>query len=278
MKQQLSNGMKIAFDEYGPATVQTVVLIHGLSGNRETFNPLAHFLLETYGDQIRIINLDLRGHGDSSHGPVDQYNGPQFAADVAELLNHRNAGRALVLGHSLGGVVAHCLGANHRDTVHSLLLEDPPTYEGDAQRRAASPVASIFPKVVAAVRAMRAANLPIEDYEELASQFGPPDSPKDVVAERVRSLFRWDPETMQAALDGVTWQGLEPTVTLPVPVTVVRADPACGAVFTEADVAPFTAANPHAKIHMVSGATHGVHDAPTFDSFCSLVSEWLSTD
>ena len=49
-------------------------------------------------------------------------------------------------------------------------------------------------------------------------------------------------------------------------MTIVRADPTL-AVFTADDADRYAAANPHARIHEVAGASHTVHASPTLGSY-----------
>jgi 3-oxoadipate enol-lactonase len=49
-----------------------------------------------------------------------------MAEDIVGLLDHLDIGKAAVIGHSLGGMVAYHLAANHQDRVEALVLEDPP--------------------------------------------------------------------------------------------------------------------------------------------------------
>lgn len=63
---------------------------------------------------------------------------------------------------------------------------------------------------------------------------------------------------MTPASSAPVWQGFDPTASFSCPVTILRADPACGAVFEPGDVTPVQLANPHAKILMVPAASHGV--------------------
>jgi esterase len=263
MRLPLPTGATLEFDTFGPDDAPAVVLIHGLSGNREGYGPTIDRLRERFGDAIRIVNVDLRGHGDSSHHPIETYEATSYAADIAALSTALGLGPALVVGHSLGGVTAAALAARHPHVVHSIFLEDPPLFEGDDERRAASPVASFFPMLVAAVRELQAASAPVLEFENLAATHSAPSE----TAERARSLQRWDPATIQAAIDGSVWKQFDPVAVIDCPITVLRADPAVGAVFETRDVDPLLDANPHAQIHLVRGASHSIHATATLDAY-----------
>jgi pimeloyl-ACP methyl ester carboxylesterase len=57
-------------------------------------------------------------------------------------------------------------------------------------------------------------------------------------------------------------------------VTIVRADPTL-AVFTLDDADRFAAANPHARIHEVPGASHTVHASPTLAAYLTHLREFV---
>jgi pimeloyl-ACP methyl ester carboxylesterase len=179
------------------------------------------------------------------------------------VLEHVDAGAALIVGHSLGGVVATAVAQRRPDLVRRLLLEDPPLFEGDDARRATSPVASFFPRFVAAVRELQRRHADIADYADLMRVTTAPDA----LDARALAISRWDPATMEAAVAGVVWRGFDPTAPLACPVTVLRADPAAGAVFATDDAGRFRDGNPQAEIVMIEGASHTIHDAATLPAY-----------
>ena len=255
----------ISFDRIGDEHAPPVVLLHGLSGARTTYEAVVGHLAASAvaSGWVQVVNADLRGHGESSHAGAGGYTAAAFADDVAALVEHVDAGPALVVGHSLGGVVATALAQRRPGLVARLLLEDPPLFEGDDARRASSPVAGFFPVFVASVRALHERHAPVADYEELVRATTLPEH----VAERALGISRWDPATMEAAIDGTVWRGFDPTLPLACPVTVLRADPSLGAVFAPEDVAPFRAGNPQAEVVLIEGSTHRIHDTPTLASY-----------
>lgn len=140
-------------------------------------------------------------------------------------------------------------------------------------RRAASPAAKFFPAMVAGVRQLQAAGAPLDAYRVFTT---PGDSEAEIDA-RCRALQSWDPSTMEAALDGTVWRGFDPTVHLAVPVMVLRADPAVGAVFTPEDAVTFAAVNPHAHVIDVPGSAHTIHAEVTLAAYLGHLDAFLSS-
>jgi pimeloyl-ACP methyl ester carboxylesterase len=270
---ELPTGQTLGIDRHGSAAT-TIVLLHGISGSRLSFRSVVpHLMTRVERGAAQLVNVDLRGHGTSTRATRDEYDAVGYAADVAALIETIAAAPATVVGHSLGGVVASALAVTRPELVHAVLLEDPPSFEGDEQRRATSPAASLFPALIAAVRALQTRGAGPEEYRALAA---PGLSPGEVEA-RALSLHQWDPETMAAALEGVMWRGFDPLAVLPCPVTVLRADPAVGAVFSPQDAARFAAANPAARVVEVRGAGHTIHAEATLDTFLAHLDEFLDT-
>lgn len=88
----------LAHDLHG--TGPLLVLIHGITENRHSWDPLVEDLARDH----RVLRVDLRGHGDSPKG--DGYGVESLADDVHALVDER----PLVIGHSLGGTVATAYG------------------------------------------------------------------------------------------------------------------------------------------------------------------------
>ena len=82
-----------------------LVLIHGITECLETWRPLIAPLAEHH----RVIAVDLRGHGRSPAG--DAYDPMTMATDVVDTLAALDVQAPLVVGHSLGGVVATAFAA-----------------------------------------------------------------------------------------------------------------------------------------------------------------------
>ncbi|MCE7007553.1 alpha/beta hydrolase [Kibdelosporangium philippinense] len=93
-----------------------VLALHGTFGRAEIHRPLADIL----GPGYRLLALDQRGHGLSSHG--GDFSKDAFVQDAATFL--QSYGPAIVFGHSLGGVHAYQLAARHPDLVRGLIVED----------------------------------------------------------------------------------------------------------------------------------------------------------
>src|SRR6478736_3054583 len=68
------DGVHLAVRDYDrPTRTHTVVFLHGLCLSRTSWERQIDYLLRRYGESIRIIAYDHRGHGGSSAAPMSTY-------------------------------------------------------------------------------------------------------------------------------------------------------------------------------------------------------------
>ena len=96
-------GVDIRFDAGGSGG-PVLVMLHGIGGNAAVWNRMLPFVERNWPG--RWVAVDLRGHGRSAHAPPYGYG--VFAADVADALGDPDD-KPVLLGHSMGGVVAMAL-------------------------------------------------------------------------------------------------------------------------------------------------------------------------
>lgn len=184
------DGVGLAYDVSGPADTPRIVLIHGLSSARTTWDRITPALRERY----RVFRLDLRGHGDSTHAP-GTYTLDRYSPDVIAFLLQVVGSPAVLVGHSLGGVVAADVARRRPDLVTALVLEDPPMYRGDPseQGEERGRIASFFPAMRQMAGDMQGRSAPIEDYVAVlrsAPALNGRGTMADVLARRARSRRR----------------------------------------------------------------------------------------
>jgi pimeloyl-ACP methyl ester carboxylesterase len=158
-----------------------------------------------------VTALDLAGHGEGPRLPVEQGNLGTLVDAVVPLLP---AGLTVLVGHSLGAIVALSVAARHTGAARGLVLEEPPgTAGGDAAQVADSIEAGAL-----AVRADR------QGYRQYVRQANPGWADADVDGS-VTALEATDTQTITTALrSGLTWDlpALVGAVRLPVLVVAAR--------------------------------------------------------
>lgn len=103
-----SDGVSLSVRDWGShAAGHTVVFLHGFCLNKESWNIQMTQLIRRWGNNIRIISYDHRGHGDSGNASMHTYRIDRLADDLAELLVALGVTGPLTLaGHSMGGMTA----------------------------------------------------------------------------------------------------------------------------------------------------------------------------
>ncbi len=96
-----------------------IVLVHGLTANAFCFQSLADSLATDY----RLFAYDLRGRGDSEK-PASGYNVPIHATDLAQFVDALHLERPVIIGHSLGALIALYFAAHYPDKLSKLVLID----------------------------------------------------------------------------------------------------------------------------------------------------------
>lgn len=265
-----AGGPVLAYREYGAAPTRVVVLLHGLSGISDSYEPIAAAI----ADRFHVYAIDFRGHGDSDRVPCS-YVLHNYAADIASFIE--SIRRPVVLaGHSLGGAVAAFLAGTRPDLISAALLEDPPLYHGDPAFFATTPFAAMFRARRDDMQRLRGASR-AEVASFLAAQptatgrAAVDELTDEAVAARIEAFMKTDPTVFDPAIEGRAVGGWDPDTPIAVaPLTVLRADPTLGAAFLPTDVERFRSAAPHARIVEMTGAPHGIH------TFRAAVERYLS--
>jgi abhydrolase domain-containing protein 6 len=92
-----------AYREADATDAPVIVMVHGFTGSKENWYPLANEL----GGRYRLLIPDLPGWGESERKPGKVYGFPQQAANVDAFIRALSPGTPVVLlGHSMGGGIA----------------------------------------------------------------------------------------------------------------------------------------------------------------------------
>lgn len=116
------DGLSLYYRDYdGGGEGWPLLCIPGLSRNSRDFHRLGLALQGTR----RVLAVDLRGRGLSDYDPDgDNYRLPTYVSDVGDLLRDAGIDRAVVLGTSLGGVIAMMLAAAQPAKFVGVVLND----------------------------------------------------------------------------------------------------------------------------------------------------------
>jgi pimeloyl-ACP methyl ester carboxylesterase len=96
-----------------------LILLHGMTGSARSWRTCMRLLSRRF----TVYAIDFHGFGDSRGGSFALRHATRC---VEEFMDHRGIGRASLLGHSMGAVVAAELAARSPDRVDRLVLVAPP--------------------------------------------------------------------------------------------------------------------------------------------------------
>ena len=118
------DGVVLAYDDAGSGH-PPLVLVHGAACNRRFWSQQ----VPRFSSAHRVVAVDLRGHGESD-APAERYTVRLFAEDLASTCKQLGMESPVVIGHSLGGLVALDFASAYPDQVGAAVLIDSPLLPG----------------------------------------------------------------------------------------------------------------------------------------------------
>jgi esterase len=125
------NNLALHYLEWGDAAAPPIVCVHGYTGSADAFNALARHL----ADRFHILALDVRGHGESAWSPTEAYRYADQASDLAAFTRQLGLEKFVLIGTSMGGIIAMTYAAEHAGRLSGLVINDiGPEAEAGTQR------------------------------------------------------------------------------------------------------------------------------------------------
>jgi esterase len=256
--------VRLHVEAAGPEDGAPVVFLHGVSGSMQTYA----WLPEEITEGRRIVRVDLRGHGGSEHAS-GAYDIDSYGEDVVDVLRETVGRPAVLVGHSLGGVVAWWVAQRHPELVAAAFLEEPPLYMGEPAEHELNGAVPLFRVLLDTVARWKAQGIGADAAaaQLAAAPFGPDRSrttaeglSDDVPAARAEAWLQMDPGVLEGAADRSTLAPTDTTSPVSVPVFVLGADDEKGAVFATRHAERLAISHPDVEIARIAGAGHLIHD------------------
>jgi len=112
------NNVRLYYEDLGQGL--PLVFIHGLGEKSQSWHHQVNYFQKEY----RVINLDLRAHGKSANDASQIITISLFTQDVLALLEYLHIKKAVIIGHSMGGLICQELAAYYPDRVIAMALSD----------------------------------------------------------------------------------------------------------------------------------------------------------
>ena len=113
------NGIEINYEVHGKEGAPWLVLSHSLACSVRMWDPQ----VEAFKDSHRILNYDMRGHGESS-APTGPYTLEMLADDVLGLASSLKIQKAVYCGLSIGGMIGQTLALRGKGPFERMVLCD----------------------------------------------------------------------------------------------------------------------------------------------------------
>jgi pimeloyl-ACP methyl ester carboxylesterase len=222
----------------GPAAGPPLVMLHGGSGRWQLYSDM----LTELAKGCHVYAPDLRGHGKSGWVPWG-YTIQDYVEDIATFLREVS-GPAVLMGHSLGGIIAVATTKACPNLVRALIVGDAPLDTatwGQFLRKARGQLA--------AWRALSGGTHPVEEIERLLGDVPEGNSTlreifgegSPIIHELAERLYLHDPDMLGMLIEdyenvaaGYDMEAVLPTIHCP--VLLVQADPSVGGVVTDEEV------------------------------------------
>lgn len=114
---KLKTGVNLQFVEQGDPQGVPVVLLHGFTDSWHSYE----LVLPCLPAAVHAFAITQRGHGDSDK-PLNGYDPKDFAADVAAFLEARQLTSAVIVGHSMGSVIAQRFAIDYPERSLGIVL------------------------------------------------------------------------------------------------------------------------------------------------------------
>ncbi len=259
-QRSITNGdVMISVTEYGDANRPAVILLHGISNRSEAWLPIIPALAEPF----RVLAMDLRGHGRSGH-PVAGYRHSDYASDLQAVIADYNLADPLIVGHSLGGIVALDWAVEHPDVAAAIVAEDVPLSSGPGAEATFATWISMNQMPFEALLARYRADMPHRSEQQVRRR-------AEAMAGTASAVFH---EELAAARSGATGDQTARLAGITSPVLLIHGDVETGGMVPPDDVRRFAETVPNGRTARIAPGTHWLHhDRP--EDFLRLVVPFL---
>ncbi|MBK8901577.1 MAG: alpha/beta hydrolase [Anaerolineaceae bacterium] len=248
------NGIPFYYAEV-PGPGPSLVILHGLTGSHDEFLHLAPILAR----QAHLYLLDMRGHGRSGW-TQSGYTVADYGRDVVEFLQQVVGETAVLLGHSLGAMVAAWVAANRPDLVHGLILEESPFYI--LEDLTSSWIYPYFASLRDYLGPHHASGGSLAQMVAYVGQVSVDTAVSDDIRQRAVQLQQFDPAALEPLLRQELLGDQDPDrllAQITCPVHLIAAEQGSGGVMSLEDVQWIVARVPHAAHTIVKSSGHDIH-------------------
>jgi N-formylmaleamate deformylase len=232
----------------GQGNESSIVLIHGFSDNGLCWTPIAQLLERSYD----VIMPDMRSHGQSARihieVPVD------MASDLINLIRALQITHPVIIGHSMGAMIAYQVGTRYSNLAKAIILEDPPWWMPQQNM------------IMEAEKSMKewARQLPAQTIGEIetANRKDHPDWSDEMVRLMSESKKQFDPtfvDNLFKKMNRNRSEWLTTIESINIPLLIITGYPELGGIVTAEVIRKIQEINPKVNIITIPDAGHLIH-------------------
>lgn len=245
----------------------SILLLHGGSSRWQTFKEI----IDDLSVHFHVYALDLRGHGKS--GRIESnYKIQDYVPDIRDFIEKCIKEPAIIIGHSLGGMIAILLASYYPSGVKALIVGDSPISlevlknHTESQKEMTMlwrewsknlPLAEIVEK-------LKAMQVPVAGGERTisaAEAYGKNHPWFEFMAENLKQN---DPNMLSAIIDDFdnTYKAYDMERLFPLikcPTLIVKGDSNQGSLIRDADISLIKALNNNVKHIEIKGVGHALY-------------------
>ena len=116
---RLSTGVSVQYVEQGDVNGTPVIFLHGITDSWHSFE----LVLPELPQFMHAFAISQRGHGDSER-PESGYTMKDFSNDIAAFIQEFKLGKAILVGHSMSGLIVQQFALDHPELVKAIVIID----------------------------------------------------------------------------------------------------------------------------------------------------------
>jgi pimeloyl-ACP methyl ester carboxylesterase len=255
----------VAASEVGPP----LLFLHGVTSRWQS----SIAVMPAFALRWQLYGLDFRGHGRSGRA-AGAYRAVDYAADVIAFLRGRVTRPAVVVGHSLGAIVAIAVAADAPELVRAVVLEDPPLGAFSDQSLRDRPEFAGFTATNALVRQQ----LPLADLRRHLAE-ARPEMNAALIRSSATALSQLDPEVLDMVLSDQAKEGYDldgRLAQIAAPVLLLQGNVALGGALEDSRAERAVALLRDCDHVFFPEAGHGIKGVQQLE-YCQIVNAFLES-
>jgi pimeloyl-ACP methyl ester carboxylesterase len=253
----------------GPAGGAPLLMLHGVTGRWQRWLSV----MPAFALRWQVYALDHRGHGRSGRAS-GAYRILDYAADAIGFLRQQVGQPAVVMGHSLGAIIAIAVAADAPESVRAVVLEDPPLGAFSDQDFRDRHEHDRF----VAMRDLAGGGLTTDELIAALAQLRPESDAASLRA-WATALSQLDPDVLTAIIEDRAKEGYELEARLgriACPTLLLQGNVALGAALEDERAARAAALIPRCTFVQMPNLGHRLHSGDPME-FCRIVNDFLES-